>query len=385
MPKTSRILLVHDYYQIRGGEDVVVDTEVQHLQDEGEYILLYSRNNAEIDSFSKFQRLLLPLSTIFSTKTFHEVRQIIKQNRISSIEVHNTLPLISPSVYYAAWAEGIPVTQVLHNFRLLCPGATFYRDGHVCEDCVHHSLWNAIKYKCYRNSRTSTFVLTMCLLIHRALGTWKRINQYIALTEYSKLKFASLLSSDKILVKPNSVMPTNSNIPIKDRSMDFIYVGRLDKVKGVWLLLDAFRRLPERQLWVVGSGPEESAMKDYIQRNVMIHVHMVGSVDHTVALEMIADSKVLLMPTLCYETYGLTVKEALVHGTYVIASNIGSIGHLLSNVETAFLFTPNSVEEFINCINNIYIYINEICLILLLYIVLAHGNKEWYLTRHVYQ
>ena len=72
------------------------------------------------------------------------IKRLIKSENIEIVHVHNTLNLISPAVYYAARTMKVPVVQTVHNFRLLCPGATFYRDGHICEDCMKNGLWSAV-------------------------------------------------------------------------------------------------------------------------------------------------------------------------------------------------------------------------------------------------
>ena len=153
------ILIVHNYYQIPGGEDTVVANEKKMLEDNGHKVVLYTRNNNEIKTMNVFQKILLPFTSIYSFKTAREIKRIIKEENIDIVHVHNTLSLISPSVYYAAVKMNKPVVQTIHNFRMLCPGATFYRDGHICEDCVSKGLRCSLKHKCYRNSFIQIFIL----------------------------------------------------------------------------------------------------------------------------------------------------------------------------------------------------------------------------------
>ena len=134
MREKPTILQVHNRYQIPGGEDTVAENERRLLEAQGHRVVRYFRDNKEMKDFSLLQKLLLPVTTVFNPRTYREVRRLIRTEHIDIVHVHNTLNLISPSVYYAALAEGVPVVQTVHNFRLLCPGATFYRDGHICED-----------------------------------------------------------------------------------------------------------------------------------------------------------------------------------------------------------------------------------------------------------
>ena len=143
----KNILIVHNYYQIPGGEDTVVENEKTLLETHGHNVVLYTRSNSELSKMRKVSKLLLPITTIFNPRTYKDIKRFIVENKIDVIHVHNTLNLISPSVYYAARAMKVPVVQTVHNFRLVCPGATLYRDGHICEDCLLYGL------KCSAKSR----------------------------------------------------------------------------------------------------------------------------------------------------------------------------------------------------------------------------------------
>ena len=147
----KKVLMVHNFYQIGGGEHTVYKNEVNMLRENGHEVVEYTRSNDELKQ-SKLKFLLLPFTTIWSIKTYREVKKIIKEQNIEIVHCHNTFPLISPSVYYAARKKKVPVVQTIHNFRFLCPGAIFYRDGRICEECREkQNFKSALKHKCYRN------------------------------------------------------------------------------------------------------------------------------------------------------------------------------------------------------------------------------------------
>jgi len=136
-----RILQVHNFYQQAGGEDRVVAAEQALLSRNGHEVFQYTVHN---DAVNNVPAVPLGIKTIWNGATYHNVRCLIAEKAIDIMHVHNTLPLISPSVYYAASAENLPVVQTLHNYRLQCPAATFYREGEICELC----LSKTIKYPC---------------------------------------------------------------------------------------------------------------------------------------------------------------------------------------------------------------------------------------------
>lgn len=202
--KKQKVLIVHNYYQIPGGEDTVVANEKKLLEEHGHDVILYTRDNSELKSMCKLRKLFLPFTTIYNPRTARDIKKIIKEENVDIVHVHNTLNLISPSVYYAARKCGVPVIQTIHNFRLLCPGATFYRDGQICEDCVSKGLWCAVKHGCYRGSKAQTLVCVIATWIHRLTGIYGRIN-YICLTDFNREKLLQLkqIKKSRVFVKPN--------------------------------------------------------------------------------------------------------------------------------------------------------------------------------------
>lgn len=354
--KKQTILIVHNYYQIPGGEDTVVANEKKLLEDHGHKVVLYSRNNSELKSFSRFQKLLLPITTIFNPKTYKDVKRIIDKEKIDIVHVHNTLNLISPSVYYAARSKKIPVVQTMHNFRLLCPGATFYRDGHICEDCVSRGLKCAIKHNCYRGSKLQTLACVLSTKIHRMTRIYGKIC-YICLTEFNKEKLLQLkqIKVDKVFVKPNFIQNNSMFSTSAIRKDQYIYVGRLDKLKGIDILFEAWKQLGVNapKLLVCGSGPMEDWCKKFVSENKDCNIELLGFVSHGESIELIADSQALILPTQWYEGLPMTIVESFSVGTPVICSDLGNAGSLIEDgingIKFKFDSAPalvQSIEEF---------------------------------------
>ena len=203
------VLVVHNKYKQKGGEDVVVESETKLLKEMGYNVYTYIRSNEELNGMSFFQKICLPFTTIFSIKSYREVYKLIIENKIDILHVHNTLCVISPSVYYAGFKNKIPVFQTIHNFRFLCPSGLFLKDYKICTDCVDKGLHMALKGKCYRDSFFQTFTVVLMLKVHRGLGTYNRLN-YICLSDYNKTQIMKLnskkgvsINENQIFVKPN--------------------------------------------------------------------------------------------------------------------------------------------------------------------------------------
>lgn len=352
--KKETVLMVHNYYQIPGGEDTVVANEKKMLEDHGHKVVLYTRHNNEIKNLSFFGKFLLIFRTIFNWRTYMDIRCIIREENIDIVHVHNTLPLISPAVYYAAISMKKPVIQTVHNFRLLCPAATFYRDGRICEDCLHIGLLQAMRYGCYRHSKIQTAICVLNLKIHSFLGIYKKI-KYIALTEFNKNKICKGLglSPYTVYVKPNFVNNVSA-FHEKEKDIQYIFIGRLEEIKGIDFLLAAWRMLGKNapKLLICGMGPLEEWCRQYISDYAMHTVKIMGQVSHDQVMVYMRESICLVFPTCVYEGFPVTIVEAFANGLPVICPDIGNAGNLITNGENGYKFISGDVDSLLECISH---------------------------------
>lgn len=350
------ILIVHNYYQIPGGEDTVVANEKDMLEEHGHKVILYKRSNSELDEMNAFQKICLPFNTVFNFRTYKEIKEIIVKEKIDIVHVHNTLHLISPSVYYAAKSCGITLVQTIHNFRLLCPGATFYRDGHICEKCVEEGMINAIKYNCYRDSKLQTLACVITTKIHRMTGIYGQIN-YICLTDFNRSKLLGLkqIKESQVFVKPNFNKSLNENSIVKNRKNRYIFAGRLDRLKGIDFLLNTWKMMGEKapELIVCGTGPLAEWCEKFIEENKLHSVRLLGFVPNTEIRKLIAESKALILPTQWYEGFPMSVIESFSVGTPVICSDLGNAGSIVIEGINGFKFKTNNSEKLIGAMMKI--------------------------------
>lgn len=339
----KNILIVHNYYQIPGGEDTVVANEKTLLETHGHNVVLYTRSNSELSKMRKVSKLLLPITTVFNLRTYKDIKKLIVENKIDVVHVHNTLNLISPSVYYAAIAMKVPVVQTVHNFRLVCPGATFYRDGHICEDCLWYGLKCSIKHNCYRSSKIQTLACVLTLTIHRILGIYKKIN-YICLTEFTKDKIKSVVDSERVYIKPNFVYDQKGSNQTEDY---YIFVGRVEEIKGVNVLVDAFRSMPNKKLKIVGRGDLSEYIAARLEKEDIHNIELLGFKPHDDVNALLKHAKALIMCSQWYETFGMVIAEAYSNGVPAIVGRIGNIKDLVDESVTGELFAYDDPEDLI--------------------------------------
>lgn len=335
MKQPLRILIAHNQYQQWGGEDSVVEAESSMLNKNGCVVETFLRHN---DDLGDMPPLRAAINTYWSRKTQDDVAQVITRFRPDIIHVHNTFPLISPSIYWAASSSGIPVVQTLHNFRLMCPQAMLLRNGGICEDCLDRLPRRGILRKCYRGSLPQTAVLAGMLTLHRVLGTWQRkVTKYIALNEFCRSKFIQGgLPSERIAIKPNFV-----DVPrlTSTRREGGLFVGRLSPEKGIEVLLKALDRLEDADIEVVGAGPEQDRVNDHPRTRCL------GALNQDDVMNEMRGAAYLVMPSICYENFPRTLVEAFACGLPVIASRLGAMADLVRDGETGLLFESGNADD----------------------------------------
>ena len=328
-----RVLIVHNRYQLAGGEDTVVASELALLQQNGCHARLWSVSNDEIDG--TWSKIKAAVESSYSRPARNQLARIISEFAPTVVHVHNFFPLLSPSVYDACRAAGVAVVQTLHNYRTICPGAQLVRDGHPCEDCIDGSPYQAALHGCYRGSRVGSLAVASMVDIHRRRGTWSRkVDRFIALTAFAKSKFvAGGFPADRIIVKPNFAedRPVNGSAA----RTGGLFVGRLSPEKGIETMLRAWGGV-DVPLRVVGDGPLRRKV-DHAARPGLVPLGWRSAAE--VADEM-ARSSFLLLPSVWPENFPMVIAEAFCQGLPVIASRIGALAEILEEGTTGLLFSP---------------------------------------------
>lgn len=335
MSTPYRVLLAHNVYQQAGGEDAVVQAEIDMLRQRGHAVELFSRHN---DLVRTLPALTVAMQTMWSHQSSQDFERLIQTFQPDVVHVHNTLAMISPSIYWVANRFRIPVVQTLHNFRLLCPQGNLFREGLVCEDCLGRLPWRGAMRACYRESVAQTTVLAGMLMFHRAIGTWQhKITRYIALNEFCRAKFIEGgLPPEKLLTKPNFV---NFPVSVSTARDGFLFVGRLSHLKGVGVLADAVNELTSPSIRVAGTGPDAGLLQN------QVGIELLGPIGLTEVRVEMTRATALILPSVCYDSFPRTLVEAFACGLPVIASRMGSLPELIQDGVTGLLFESGNAFD----------------------------------------
>lgn len=359
-PPVSKVLIIHNFYQQSGGEDKVVEQESAMLRSRGIETEHYYVHNDSIQSRGLANMAKLAVEAAWSLPEFKRIKKLLLQVKPDVVHVHNFFPVISPSVYHACERLGIPVVQTLHNYRLICPAATFMRENKVCEKCLHGTLLHSIRHGCYRGSQLQTIPVAAMIKFNDLIGTWQhKVSRYIALTEFARDKFAeSGIPLDRIAVKPNFVHHKTVKTQYDPNDRYLLFVGRISAEKGVRNLLQAWSQLEDRgglRLVIIGDGPEKAELTAaYPQEDV----RFLGKQDGDTVLDCMSRAMYVMVPSIWYEGFPMTIVESFSVGTPVLCSRLGALEEVVEDGVTGFHFQHDDLENIKTVIRCAVVYEN---------------------------
>ena len=334
-----KILIIHTQYYHFGGEDSVVDQEIEILKKNYVVESLIFKNHNGPRGAIQFA------FSIWNIKKAKIVREKILAFKPDIVHLHNWHFSTGPIIIRTMNKMGVPIVCTLHNYRLLCPSASLLNNNTLFLDSLNQSFpWKAIFNKVYKNSWILTFWLANIVWCHKKIKTWDKITCFICLTPSMAQRFKdSKLGIDKsrFLVKSHFVFPSN-NHQLTDRGNGFIFVGRLSEEKGIHLLIEAFKELPYN-LKIIGDGP----LRELVEKNSynFENITYLGAMSRENVLLELNKSSALINPSICLETFGLTVIESFASHCVVITCDIGGPSEIVTDGVNGIHFKSGDVED----------------------------------------
>ena len=346
-----KVLQVHGRYRsdAPSGENQVVDHERAALQEAGHEVELFERRSDDIATWSLARRATMPARVVWNPETHRGLTEVLARRRPQVVHLHNTFPIVSPSVLYACRDAGVPVVATIHNYKLLCASGDFFREGTPCHDCRQGGLVPAVRHGCYRGSRLATVPVSAVIGMHRA--AWRRlVSAYIFISAAQRDLMAPLgLPQSRVFVKHNLVPHRGDRDVLTGPRQHLVaFLGRLDEAKGIPLLMqawDRFRALrPESALTLAigGAGPLSETVAGWARGRQDVEV--CGLLSPPDAAALLRRAIAVVVPSEWEETFGLVAVEAMTAGAAPIAPARGSFPEILEDGTTGVLYTPGSVE-----------------------------------------
>jgi len=344
-----KILICHNYYKYRGGESQTVLREKLLLESKGHKVILFTKDNKNIDNYNLIRKIIFFLNVVFSFDTYKTIKEIIRKEKPDIVHIHNVFPLISPSVYYALKSLKVPIIQTVHNYRLLCPNGLFLDNNcKLCERCKNGVFFNAVLHKCYRNSYLQSLGMALTLYIHRNLKAFvNKTDFFISPSNFLRQKLVEgRIPTEKIVVKPHFI-ECDKIKPSYEFDNYAVYMGRLSPEKGLFNLLKAWKKISGATLRVIGDGIIRGELEEFVVREKIPNIEFLGFVDGTKRFAILEKAMFSVLPSQWYENMPYAALESFACGVPIIASRIGGLGELVTDGVTGLLFEVGNVDDLI--------------------------------------
>ena len=360
-----RILLIHSFYgsSAPSGENKVFEAEKSMLERHGHEVAVYTRHSDEIRCGNAIKRIWGKikgaLCTVGNPFAARAVAKKCREFKPDIVHFHNTFPLISPLAVRAA-SKYAPVVMTLHNYRTACAAGVPTRNGKVCSLCLDkRCVWDGVKHRCYRGSLFATVPLALNIALYRSLLP-KWVSRFIVLSEFQKQKMVEYgWPEEKIAVKGNFVSGGVVSGGVEVKKNQIVYVGRLSKEKGVETLIKAFKILSASsvcsvvknlKLIIVGDGVDRAKLEEMAKG---LEVEFVGLKSVEEVRRLMFESKATMLPSECWETFGLTVVESMLEGTPVVVSNLGALPEIVQDGRFGEIFKAGDIASCASAIQRI--------------------------------
>jgi len=339
---------------VPSGENLAVESEERLLQQHGHEVDEFFRYSDEILKNGLRGTFTGALSTPWNPFSARAIKKAVEVYKPDVVHVHNTFPLLSPAIFQSIGSRSARVLT-LHNYRLFCPAAIPMRDGSVCTECItRKSALPALQHGCYRNSRLATLPLALSVALHRGLGTWlHHVDAFIALTDFQRdLMMEAGLPTDLVHVKPNFYPGMPAALPWKERRPSVVYAGRLTPEKGVESLVRAWMQWGSSapELRIVGNGELKAQLMKLVSTTPNAPIRFLGQLSAAKAHEEISRSRLLVLPSECFETFGLVLVEAFAFATPAAVSDIGPLPSIVQQGRNGVVFTPGNPQSLLDVI-----------------------------------
>lgn len=357
-----KILMVNKFLYPRGGCETYMLQLAEELKAKGhevEYFGMYDEKNTvgnslglyttNMDFHSKgIARFLYPFKIIYSTEARRKLGKVLDHFKPDVVHMNNINFQLTPSVIYAVKKRNIPLVQTVHDYQMICPNHLLYSFGEVkpCERCIGGSKFNCVKHSCIHGSKVKSLIGAIEAKLYESLKTYQKVDLYICPSYFleKKLLAASELYRGKTLTVHNFIEKKPLPEKVTPEKPYVAFAARLSKEKGVTLLCEAAKLLPDYSFLVAGSGPDGECLKD------IPNITMKGFLSGDELISLMANAKVMLLPSVWYENCPLSILETHSFGVPVITMNSGGMAELVEDGKTGALInepTPEAVAAAI--------------------------------------
>ena len=359
-----KILLIDVYNYNKGGAETVCFNTGKMLEAHGHKVIYFTLKWADNkpSPYSKYfpesketrrgplKQIKNMVNYFYHFEAAKKIEQLILDEKPEIAHIHLIWGQITPSIFPVLKKYNIPILFTVHDYRIVCPAYTFRNGkGQICEECQGKYFYKCFTNSCCKGSKLMSMVMAAEQYFrNKFFNPAQFIDGFIYVSNFAKNiqeKYMPAVKSTPNIILYNfstSIIQKGKSTP-KDKY--FLFFGRLSYEKGLKTLLTAFKDIPECKLKVVGTGPKEEELKQFVLKTNMQNVDFLGYKQGKELSDLVYNAYFVVVPSEWYENNPMTIIEAYSVGTPVIGAKIGGIPEIVDDGKTGFQFTSANVEE----------------------------------------
>lgn len=365
-----KVLLINKFLYPNGGSETYVIELGKALTEQGhevQYFGMDSPNRTLSNSADAYTRnmdfhnagildkLAYPIRTIYSFDARKKIRRVLDDFKPDVCHINNFNYQLTPSIileidkWRRATKQKCKILYTAHDCQLVCPNHMAFNPGtrEKCLKCIHGQYINCAKNKCIHGSTLKSLIGTAEATYWKLRKTYRLLDQVICCSDFMK----SLLDNNPLLGDKTVAIHNFTEKPefISEEKKDYVlYFGRYSYEKGMDLLLEACRRLPEINFVFAGKG-------DYEEEILGIsNIKNVGFKSGEELYTLISKARFSVYPSIWYENCPYSVMESISMGTPVIGSDSGGLPELIVEGRTGRLFKSDDTDELVKAIKQMW-------------------------------
>ncbi|HEY8928017.1 MAG TPA: glycosyltransferase family 4 protein [Mucilaginibacter sp.] len=299
------------------------------------------------------------MKSIYSSEAQRNLERLLNDVQIDFAHINVIHHYITPTILKILKKRNIPIIWTLHEYTPICPDSIFVSHGEVCERCYGGKFYNCITHSCKKGSYLASTVAALENYVHKYLNYYEYVDHYVCASVFQREKYKQFgFFEDKLVQIYHGYDYTEVEkvklLPAETQERYIVFVGRLEKIKGIHTLLKAMQGCPDIQLKVVGDGTQDAELRAFKDAHQLNNVTFLGKKNKHDTLKVIKDADFLICPSECYEVLGFTAVEGMALGKPVIGAAIGGIPEMVLHNQTGLLFQPGDAITLGSHIKQLY-------------------------------
>jgi len=293
-------------------------------------------------------------NSVYSLKARKKLEILLRENEVDIAHFVNIHNYITPSIITLLNKFKIPIVWRVVDYKLICPNATLFTNGAICELCKKNKFYNCTLRKCKKKSILASIVAATESYFYRIYNLYKYIDIFSFQSEFTRNKFVEFgFNKDKTVIIPNPV-DIGQDLPNYENKNYVLFFGRIEKYKGVLTLLKSFQKLKDIELRIIGDGPGLEECKNFANSISLNNVKFLGSLWFEELQKHLNECCFVIVPSEWYEPSPYSILQSFAAGKGVIGSNIGGIRDLIFEEENGMLFETGNEAQLAEKVRQLY-------------------------------